>query len=273
MRLKAPLVRVGTKRRCPKCQWVFEVPTPAEAARRHRDVGEYRVSEGMGRSPVADQPHVTVKCPVCSTLIRAAEDQVGRQVTCPDCDTPVVVPPPAEVEEKKSPSPALGDLGPVEQYAFCEEADDSAPGARPADQTYVGVTCPVCKTFMQVPEDQVGQQIVCPDCRVPMVVRPPAATGQEQGVPAAQLGEYELREEDDASSFGPREVDPTRFSVHCPLCNTLMHAGRDQVGRRMVCGDCETSFVVPPAPEPKRKRDLAAEAGEVYGVGDATEVP
>ena len=267
LRLKAPLVQVGTGRRCPRCQFVFEVPTPARAARRSRNVGEYRLSEGAGPSPAEDQPHVTVSCPVCSTRIRAAESQVGRQVTCPDCDTPVVVTPPAEVEKKSTPPV------PVEEYALCDDAEWLALRSRPADQTYVSVTCPVCETFMKVPEDQVGHEIECPDCRQPMVVPPPPETGREKSTPAEDPGEYALHEEGDGPPAGVPAAEQTDFSVHCPLCDTLMYVGRDQVGWQIVCRDCETEFVVPRPPAPKRKLDLQARSGDVYGVGESIEVP
>ncbi len=267
LRLKAPLVQVGTRRRCRRCQFVFEVPTPARAARRSRDVGEYRLSEGAGPSPAEDQPHVTVICPVCSTLIRAAESQVGRQVTCPDCDTPVAVTPRAEVEKKSTPPV------PVEEYALCDDAEWLALRSRPADQTYVPVTCPVCETFMQVPQDQVGHEIECPDCRQPMVVPPPPETDRQMSTAAEDPGEYALREEGDGPPAGVPAAEQTDFPIHCPLCDTLMYVGRDQVGRQTVCRDCQTEFVVPRPPAPKRKLDLQARSGDVYGVGEAIDVP
>jgi len=246
---------------------VFEVPTPARAARQRRNVGEYRVSEGMGALPAEEQPHLTVMCPVCSALIRVAEDQVGQEVRCPDCDTPVVVARPVEIKREKS-RPAV----PLEEYAFCEEVDPSAPGPRTADRTYVPVTCPVCRTFMQVPEDQVGQEIVCPDCREPMVVPPPVVAEKKEAVPAAEYGEYAVREDDELPCESPA-AEETRFAFRCPLCDTLIRVGRDQAGEQMVCRDCHTLFVVPPPPAPKRKLDLQSRAGDVYDVGDSIEVP
>jgi len=231
-------------------------------------VGEYGISEGMGPSPAEAQPHLTVTCPVCLTSLCAALDQVGRQLSCPDCDTPVIVPPPVPMEHKRS---LLGV--PVEQYALCDEVDESAAGPRPADQTYVPVTCPVCGTFMQVLEDLVGQEIVCPDCREPMVVSRPIRRGKKETLAAAQLGEYALHEEAEAPSSDAREAEQILFPLHCPLCDSLMYAGRDQVGQEIVCRDCEAYFVVPPPPPPRRKLDLRSQAGEVYGVSDSIEAP
>jgi DNA-directed RNA polymerase subunit M/transcription elongation factor TFIIS len=267
-RLKAPSSQAGTKRRCPRCQRVFEVPTAAQVARRHRQVGEYGVSEGMEPSPAEAQPHVTVTCPVCLTTLRAALDQVGRKLVCPDCDTPVVVPPPVFMEHKRS----LHGV-PVEQYALWDEVDPSSAGPRPADQTYVPVTCPVCGTFMQVLEARVGEEITCPDCHEPIVVSRPVKAEKKGAAPAAEIGEYALCEEAETSSADAREAGQTLFPLHCPLCQALMYAGRDQVGQEVVCRDCGDYFVVPQPPPPRRKPDLRSQAAEVYGVGDAIELP
>jgi hypothetical protein len=247
---------------------VFEVPTAAQVARRRRNLGEYRVSEGMEPSPAEGQPHLALTCPVCFTVLRATHDQVGQQLTCPDCDTPVVVPPPAHLEQRRSLPPA-----PLEEYALWDEVDQSPAGPRPADQTYVPVTCPVCGTFMQVLEDLLGHEVVCPDCREPMVVRWPIKVAKKETLPAAQLGEYALHEEAEAPSADAREAKRTLFPLHCPLCDTLLYAGGAQVGEKIICPDCEVSFVVPPPPPPKRKLDLRSQAGAVYGVGGSIEVP
>jgi DNA-directed RNA polymerase subunit M/transcription elongation factor TFIIS len=200
--------------------------------------------------------------------LRATEDQVGQELTCPDCDTAVIIPRPPEVEQKPSPPAA-----PVEEYALCEEVDESAVGRRLADLVYVPVTCPTCSTFMKVPEDQVGHEIECPDCRQPMVVPPPVEKGRRTSGPAADLGEYELHEEEEAPGHDAAMAAQARFPLLCPQCGTLMHPWRDQVGQRIVCRDCESAFVVPrPAPA-KHKPDLQAQAGDVYGVHDSIEAP
>ena len=247
---------------------MFEVPTPALVARRSRSAGEYRLSEDTGPSTAEDRPHLTVVCPVCSTLIRAAVDRVGREVTCPDCDSPVMVTPPAEVQRKKT-APAA----PVEQYDLCEDVDWRAGRPESEARTYVPVSCPVCETFMQVPEDQVGHEIECPDCRLPMVVPPPPETAPKKSAPVEDPGEYLLHEDGDDFVHGAASPEQTEFPVHCPLCDTLIYVGRDQGGQWMVCRDCQTEFVVPQPPAPKRKLDLQARSGDVYGVGKPIEVP
>jgi DNA-directed RNA polymerase subunit M/transcription elongation factor TFIIS len=247
---------------------VSKVPTAAEAARRRRELGEYGVSRDMSPGPAEGQPRITLTCPVCSTLIHATADQVGQELACPDCDTLVAVTPPAEIEQKRRPSAA-----PVEGYALWDEVEGAAVGRRPAEQAYVPATCPVCKTFMQVLADQVGRQIVCPDCGEPMVVPPPVKAGRKAGRRAPELGEYALHEEEEGPLAGARGEESAVFPLHCPQCNTLIYAGRDQVGQQMVCGDCEAWFVVPPPPPPKRKLDLRSQAGEVYDVGESVEVP
>ena len=126
---------------------------------------------------------------------------------------------------------------------------------------------------MQVAEDQVGRQIVCPDCRVPMVVPPRVETARPKRAPEADCGEYALHDDRENSTSEVPPSAPTRYPVHCPLCQTLIYVEPDQAREEMVCRDCETSFVVPPPPAPKRKPDLQANAGDVYGVGQSIDVP
>ena len=272
-RLKASLAQAGTKRRCPRCQRVFEVPATSRGLTAHEG---YAVNKGMDRSPAADPRYIAVGCPVCSTRMYATEDQVGRELVCPDCDTVVLVPPPAEAEKEKIRRGSSGVE--VEEYALCDDvAADALPsGSRPADPRYIPVTCPVCDTLMKVAEDQIGQQIVCPDCRVPTIVAPPAETPARERGPAilaiGEVGEYAIRDEDRPTAGSPA-AHPSYVAVVCPLCNTRLHALQEQVGQEIVCPDCNTTMVVPPPAEtpPKRKGpgDIAAGGAEEYALREA----
>jgi len=269
MRLAAPLRQAGTKRRCPRCQFVFQVPTEAEVAKRRRKVEEYGVSEGAQQPPPDNRRYVSVKCPLCNTLLKATDDQVGRQLTCPDCETRVVVPP-LDVQRQQS-DPAA----PVEGYALSEEVDESDTGARAADQMYYPVHCPSCDTLMKVTASQVGQEIACPDCRVPMVVPPVAVLLQKKSgsgfVPAGEAGEYGILEGADQPAADSRLAHQAYIAVDCPICNTLLHFTEDQVGCEEVCPDCGRSLIVPEAPMPVRKIDPRIEAGNPYKVSEEEE--
>ncbi|MBN2474153.1 MAG: hypothetical protein JXB62_06080 [Pirellulales bacterium] len=267
MRLMAPLRQVGAKRRCPKCQFVFEVPNEAEAARRDRKREEYHVSEKPGLSPEADQRYIAVKCPLCDTLMKAGEDQVGQQLICPDCETRVVVLPPVE-----QPHRASDRAQPLEGYALCDEVERSASGTRPADQSYFPIHCSHCDTMMQVTKDQVGQQVVCHDCQRPMFVPPaPQAPTKKPGLLFLKPGEsleYALSNGVDQPPSDSRLAHQTYIAVDCPVCGTLLHFTEDQVGSEEACPDCGRSLIVPEAPAPLRKIDARQEAGDPYEVGE-----
>lgn len=245
---------------------MLEVPpeTPPDRPRE-----EYPVCQGMEPSPAARQSYIGLTCSVCGTRIQATEDQLGQQIACPDCDTPVIVsrPVPTEVEKTRPPDP-------IELYPLAEEVDESSGGARAADLAYVRIACPVCSTLLYATEDQVGRQIVCPDCRVPTVVRrpaEPAAKGHPPGMTAGVDEEYAVREGVDQP---PPDSAAYRsyIAVVCPLCHTWLHATEDQVGQELVCPDCDRPMIVPPPPPPKHKPDPMEDAGEGYTVAEAAEV-
>ena len=103
------------------------------------------------------------------------------------------------------------------------------------DQAYIAVVCPVCNTRMHAAKDRVGREMLCPDCHTPVVVSPPAEAKRRR--PAVPVEEYPLREEADWAARGSRPADQVHVPVTCPVCNTRMKAGEDQVGREMVCPD------------------------------------
>ncbi len=270
--LKAPLKLIGTRRRCFTCQWVFEVPTVAEAARRGAKVEGYTVSGGMDLLPAELQVRLVAECPLCDTRIDASPDQIGQQVVCPDCGTSVRVPPPPQ------PNPApikVVALDPVDGYAFTDEVDESSSEIRPADKTYFPVICPVCSTDLQAAEDQVGQEAVCPDCRRPFVIPAPRPkpTAPTRVVPATDDELYTLYGGiDQPPADDPEAVRRTYIAAECPACSTRLHAAEDQVGQKLICPDCNTVFPVLPArPRPKRTtlRDKAAGADQ-YAIYEGT---
>jgi DNA-directed RNA polymerase subunit RPC12/RpoP len=119
--------------------------------------GEYRLASDKA----APSSALVFLCPRCRAHMTAAEDQVGRQLACPDCGTLVHVPPrPPRIR-----APA------ADAYAI-DEATDS-PSPPPAAPRYIAVHCPLCRTLMQVPEDQAGTTVVCHDCGTKTLVPPP----------------------------------------------------------------------------------------------------
>lgn len=248
-RLFARPAQVGTKRRCPRCQFVFPVPTVEEAAARAGKQGpdaEYAVDDHPG-TPTPAPVSITVVCELCKTRMYATVDQVGQLIECPDCGTKAVVPPPSEeAPQEHSPKPVdtsaeypvwgIGQPPPEHQEAY---------------QPQIPVICGVCRTRMLATEDQVGQKLKCPDCGTETIVLPMAKRAMPEGPvkpPSDPEATYELCK-------GPGQPPPgsvayqTHFPVICPLCHTRLHATLDQVGSKMVCPDCLTQITVPPPPE------------------------
>jgi DNA-directed RNA polymerase subunit RPC12/RpoP len=117
-RLMARADQVGKKIRCPDCGAQTAVTAPlrrktgavmgvmAETSRTAAD--DYSVSVSAAsptarKSLVEKVVYIGVACPRCGTRIHATDRQVGQKVPCPDCDTPITIPPPkadAIVEEQ-----------------------------------------------------------------------------------------------------------------------------------------------------------------------------
>ena len=264
-RLKAPAALAGTGRRCPRCQCVFRVPEKSrDSVNRHggpRELYEMddRALIPTSTTPPSDRPsYILVTCPTCNTRIHAAADQLGQAINCPDCDTQTFVLPP-EPSEPKSQETAPNDA--VDEYALADEVEHAPGEVLPAEQTFFPVHCPTCNTLMKFSEEQVGQQAVCPDCLVPLTV-PPAPEGRVErdtaDERAGRTGRYSV-EERPPGSAGDREY----ILAVCPVCSTRLHPTFDQVGRQIVCPDCEKPFVVqPPKQRPPARRAKAYDPDE-----------
>ena len=266
--LEVPASEAGTRRRCPHCYRVWEVPRESTA---DRPLEEYAVRDGTDWTPEPDVQYVTLVCTVCQARLHATVDRVGREIVCPDCGTPAVVPPP-EAKEARAKKPAA----PLEAYALQDEVDGDAAGLRPSQQTFVRVICSLCGTLMQAAEDQVGHEIVCPDCDTPSVVHPPAERPAESRSGDVAVGDgagYVLAEEAKRPP-GQSAAEQIYLAVQCPVCGTRLHTTEDQAGKEIVCPDCDRPVVVPAAPpKSKPKPDLRVAAGKDYPVGKAAAVP
>ena len=110
--------------------------------------------------------------------------------------------------------------------------------------------------------------MVCPDCQRPMIVPPPPERPVNRGpTEVDEEAAYAVRKEtgqalsDDYAGY---------FPVKCPLCSTRLHATEDQIGRDMLCPDCNESFVVGPPPKPERTYDPRDEFDGNYDVAKPT---
>lgn len=148
------------------------MPTAEQAAALAGKQGpdtEYAVTDSSARPADPSAIQITVVCPLCKTRMYATPDEVGQLLTCPDCDTRVVVPPP--------PEPAVGQTEdrPVditEEYPLWG-IEQPPREHKEVYQTYIPVVCGLCHTRLHATLDQVGQQLICPDCETSNTVSPP----------------------------------------------------------------------------------------------------
>ena len=99
----------------------------------------------------------------------------GQRRRCPRCQWAIDVP----RESRRTD---------FEEYAF---DDNSAPAANTEPE--IAFECPVCRTRMTAPKDQVGQQKNCPDCRTPVTV--PAKLAPRRRKQSAPLDAYTVCED------------------------------------------------------------------------------
>ena len=98
--------------------------------------------------------------------------------------------------------------------------------------------------------DQVGESVKCPDCGAQTIVPPPRPVKpQKQPAALAAEDQYEVWGVDEAPSLADMvAAQPAYIALQCRLCQTLMHATEDQVGKTLKCPDCGAANVVPPSP-------------------------
>ncbi len=196
--------QVGQTMTCPDCGSAVVVratePTAAPDLPRPVSTEEYAVLGGEGQASSENrevyQVYIPVVCPTCQTRMLATENEVGQELVCPDCETRVRVPP-------------LAVKAPVQPYhRSAEERQDAyevaggcgaaVPAPAPTESEFL-LVCDVCHTRLHVTPDQVGHEILCPDCYAPIVV-PEAPAAKEDAVEA--IDEYQVA----ASTPPPLEV-------------------------------------------------------------------
>jgi DNA-directed RNA polymerase subunit RPC12/RpoP len=201
--------------------------------------------------PPEEDARVTFRCPQCLKTLQAPATLGGKQTRCPQCQMLLKVP-------LRSTPPGKG-----EEYQVRGGDGPSAAEQEPC----VLVVCAVCNARMHPPESQIGQQISCPDCGTPTIVRrPPAQPAKKPPRTPEQIGEYPLSPGAGLPAAPVPAAEQDYIPVPCSLCHTRMMATPNQVGEWLVCPDCGTLTVVPPMPPKVKKIDVMAGAGEGYGL-------
>lgn len=192
-RLKAPPSLAGSRTRCPYCQTMIDVPHHS----RTNDPTDVYPLQSEDSVVLDEQPeYILLVCPVCHARMHPEASQIGRQAICPDCGTATTVrrPPP---EPPKKPPRSPEEIG---EYPLATDARPDSRAVPAAEQRYVAVVCSLCHTRMLATADQVGSNMVCPDCGTATVVPPmprprrkiDVMAGADQGAYAV-VGEDEVR--------------------------------------------------------------------------------
>ncbi len=140
-------------------------------------------------------------------------------------------------------------------------------------QQLIGFFCRVCDTRMAARVKHVGKKAKCPDCGALTEVPPPQKPRPKQKPKAMHGQQYGLWGVDNAPN--PDELaakQPKFYPVWCRVCDTLMHARENQIGKKLTCPDCGAKTVVAEPPKEKPKQSPLVPDGQEYQL-DAALLP
>lgn len=191
-------------------------------------------------------PNRLFTCTACGATLPVGEDHVGKKCRCGRCGKVSVVGEETPRKEKKS----------------------------PPDDQYIGFFCRVCDTRMAARSKHVGKKAKCPDCGALTEVPPPPKPRPKQKPKAMHGQQYGLWGVDDAPN--PEELvakQPKFYPVWCRVCDTLMHARENQIGKKLTCPDCGGKTIVPEPPKAKPKKSPLVPDGLEYQLDAAHVLP
>lgn len=231
--LKAPSSLAKSRRRCPRCQLVVEVP---QQSRKRTKGEEYGLQREAGQQATAQPAYIHVSCHVCHTPMYGTVEQIGQELVCPDCGASTALPPPTDSAKP------TGRQVVLEEYPLLDEAYPTAANRHAEEKSQIRVFCPRCNTMMYAEEGQVGQKMVCPDCGTATIVPRPT---EKPAKKVREIGQYALVNEIDRTTGETPAGQQSYIVACCSLCQTRLDVTADQAGKTLICPDCGRPVVVP----------------------------
>ena len=103
-------------------------------------------------------------CRVCGTALFATKEQIGTELSCPDCETKTKVPSPTITSKAPPLPPSAFEGTTVYKLTPSSKIGTEEPSAGASIENLVPVVCRSCGTRMYAAESQIGQSKTCPDC-------------------------------------------------------------------------------------------------------------
>lgn len=185
-------------------------------------------------------------CTACGAVLPVGEEFVGKKCRCGRCGKVSVV----------------GAETPRRQAT-----------RRRAEEQVIGFSCRVCDTRLAAQAKHVGRKAKCPDCGALTAVPPPSEPTPPRQPRAMHGQQYGLWDVEGAPTGAELAASQPKFyPVWCRVCDTLMHARINQVGKKLTCPDCGAKTVFKEPPPPMAKKSVLVPDGLEYQI-DTTNLP
>lgn len=201
---------------------------------------------------------IRFRCPNCTYEAVVSEEMTGQEFYCRYCGRKLIVPQRSEPDRC-----AVGARG---LYGVDSEPYDvRRRGEKNFPPEY---RCEVCGTCIAVFEAEIGKRKLCPDCDTPFTVTrswydealrrreearknswtdPTLCTASDEDPDAPPPESYDIvpstasKPSELLIRYKPRKV---MVSTPCATCGTILRIEKSQIGKKVHCPDCATSFLV-----------------------------
>lgn len=214
---------------------------------------------------------IDVVCPLCGGKFSYPDNTASERVPCPHCGGKVKVAGRSTTQSDDNEWLRLDD------DVFPQSADERS---QPTHKTPVGknkesgVVQPSKDSFSDdssLDEFQIPDLPPLSDLPIPIPGPMPAVVPPLSEADLEALSGFSTN---DDQTPAPVKVVRTvstddSFRVKCPICESLTYAKINQVGKKIRCGDCHSTIVVPPPPKVKTKYQPDIESAKAYTFQDS----